>query len=318
VATVSTPAEPGPLVVLAGPTGTGKTACAVEMASRVDGELVGADSVQVYRGFDIGSAKPGADELRGVAHHMIDVRDPDEPLDAGEYAALAGQVIAQVHARGRVPIVVGGTGLWIRALIRGLVDLPRPDPHVRARLEAEAQALGTPALHERLRQVDPKAASALHPNDGVRIVRALEVLEQTGTPLGEHHARHALGRPRHDALFVVLDLPKELHTPLIEARTRAMLDAGWVEEVRQLRARWGDGARAFGSVGYKQVLEHLRDGVPLAETETRIVKATRAYARRQRTWFGGDPDVRWRTDPATCLSSEGSRRVHAYLLRWRP
>jgi tRNA dimethylallyltransferase len=312
------PVARGPLVVIAGATATGKTECALDLARHYGGELVGADSVQVYRGFDIGSAKPTAEELQGTPHHLVDVRDPDAPMDAGEYAELADGVIAEVWARGGLPVVVGGTGLWIRALLRGLVDLPRPDPAVRARLEAEADAAGARALHDRLQRVDPRAAATLHPNDRVRIVRALEVLEQTGTPLGEHHARHALGAPRYDTWLVVVDLPREVHTSLIEARTHAMLEAGWVEEVRGLRQRWGDDVRALGSVGYKEVLAHLRDGTPLDETERAIVKATRLYARRQRTWFAGEPDVSWRTDPRTLLSAEGRRKVEGYLLRWRP
>lgn len=303
----------GPLLVIAGPTAVGKTGCAIELATRFGGELVGADSVQVYRGFDVGSGKPTAEELGGVPHHLIDIRDPDQPLDAVEYADLADEAIAAIHLRGRTPIVVGGTGLWLRALTRGLVDLPRPDPQLRARLEAQADELGTPALHARLEKIDPRAADGLHPNDRVRIVRALEVYEQTGTPLGEHHARHALGTSRFDALFVVVDLPKEVHLALIRARVRSMLAAGWVEEVAALRTRWGDDVRAFGSVGYKQILEHLRDGVPLDETEARIVKATRLYARRQRTWFAGEPGIDWRTGPEELTGAACLGRVQAYL-----
>lgn len=305
-------------MVLAGPTATGKTSCALTLARRFGGELVGADSVQVVRGFDIGSAKPTASELSGVRHHLVDVRNPDEPMDAGQYAAMADAAITEVWGRGKLPIVVGGTGLWIRALLRGLVALPPPDAAVRAQLEAEADALGAPALHTRLQREDPRAAAALHPNDRVRIVRALEVLEQTGIPMGEHQARHAQGSPRYEAWMVVLDLPRDAHAAVIEARTRAMLDGGWVEEVRRLRARWGDDVRAFRSVGYKQVLEHLRDGLPLEETERRINKATRLYARRQRTWFASDSDVCWRTDPQTFEGPEGLRRAEAYLLRWHP
>ncbi|MFW6051052.1 MAG: tRNA (adenosine(37)-N6)-dimethylallyltransferase MiaA [Myxococcota bacterium] len=307
-----------PLIVIAGPTATGKTSCAVELALRLNGELIGADSVQVYRGFDIGSAKPTEEELRGVPHHMIDIRDPDQPLDAGEYADLARAVIRDVQSRSRLPIVVGGTGLWLRALTRGLVALPRPDPELRAWLEAQADQLGLAALYERLQQVDPATAENLHSNDRVRIVRALEVYEQTGTPLGVHHARHALGAPRYEHLFIVVDLPREVHLDIIRARTRSMLEAGWVDEVRRLRARWGEEARPFGSVGYRQILEHLREEEPLAETERRIVRATRLYARRQRTWFASEPGVGWRTDPQTLLSSEGVRRIEGYLLRFAP
>lgn len=305
-----------PLLVLAGPTAIGKTRCATELALRFEGELIGADSVQVYRGFDIGSAKPSREELRGVPHHLIDIRNPDEPIDAGEYAALAREVIADVRSRGKLPIVVGGTGLWLRALTRGLVALPRPDPALRARIESRADEEGVPALYEHLREVDPASAGNLHPNDRVRIVRAIEVYEQTGVPLGVHHARHALGAPRYAHLFIVADLPKELHLQRILVRTRAMLDSGWVEEVRRLRDRWGDHVRAFGSVGYRQVLEHLREDVPLAETERRIVRATRLYSRRQRTWFASEPGVDWRTGPETLLGQQGTHRIREYLLRF--
>ena len=162
-----------PLIVIAGPTATGKTAVALELARQLDGELVGADSVQVYRGFDIGSAKPTAAELGGVPHHLIDCLDPDESIDAMGFAGLADAAIEGVAERGKRPIVVGGTGLWIRALVRGLVDVPLPDPEIRGALEAEAEARGAPSLHERLTAIDPRAAARIHPNDALRIVRAL-------------------------------------------------------------------------------------------------------------------------------------------------
>ena len=281
------------LLVIAGPTATGKTAVAIDLARHFGGELVGADSVQVYRGFDIGSAKPTAAELGDVRHHLLDVVEPDRELDAVSYANLADAVIEDITDRGRLPIVVGGTGLWIRALLRGLVDVPPVDLAIRQRLEADAAALGAPALHARLAEVDPISSNAIHPNDTVRIVRALEVYEQTRTPLGTLRAEHALGAPRYQALFVVLDMNREQHAMVIEGRARRMLEAGWIDEVRLLRARWGDDIRAFGSVGYREVLAHLRDQVPLDETLQGIRKSTRAYARRQRTWFKGEPGVSW-------------------------
>lgn len=276
------------IVVIGGVTAAGKTAAAIELARRENGELVGADSVQVYRGFDIGSAKPTAEELAGVRHHLIDVIDPDEEIDAARYAELADEAIADIAARGKLPIVVGGTGLWIRALVRGLAPLPKVDPALRARLDEEAAHVGAPAMHERLKAIDPKAASRIHPNDRMRILRALEVYEQTGKPLGEHQAEHALGAPRYDARIFVLDRPREELYAAIRARIRAMLDAGWVEEVRTLLERWGPDVRPMDSVGYRQMKEHLLEGVPLEETERRIYKATRIYTRRQRTWFRGE------------------------------
>ena len=264
-----------PLLVIAGPTATGKTATAIELARHFDGELVGADSVQVYRGFDIGSAKPTADELGGVAHHLLDVLDPDQNVDAVAYANLADDAIRAIRDRARLPVVVGGTGLWIRALIRGLVDVPPVDPDVRHRLEMDAATEGATALHARLVEVDPISADAVHPNDALRIVRALEVYEQTGTPLGTLRAEHALGEPRYRAVFIVLDMDREEHAAVIEDRAQRMIANGWIDEVRALRARWGDDIRPFGSVGYREVLAHLRDEVPLEETVRRIRKSTR-------------------------------------------
>ncbi|HJL19169.1 MAG TPA: tRNA (adenosine(37)-N6)-dimethylallyltransferase MiaA [Sandaracinaceae bacterium LLY-WYZ-13_1] len=280
------------IVVVAGVTAAGKTGAAIALARHLDGELVGADSVQIYRGFDIGSAKPTAAELGGVRHHLIDVLDPDASIDAAGFAALADGAIAEVASRGRVPLVVGGTGLWIRALLRGLVELPPPDPAVRARLEAEADTAGSAALHARLAAVDPRCADRVHPHDRRRIVRALEVHEQTGRPLGELQAEHALGAPRYEALPFVLDLPREALYAALRARIDAMLEAGWVEEVRALLARWGPEVRPMKSVGYRQMAAHVREGVPLDEARRQAYQATRVYTRRQRTWFRGELDER--------------------------
>jgi tRNA dimethylallyltransferase len=298
-----------PLLVIAGPTATGKTAAALVLAQHFDGELIGADSVQVYRGFDIGSAKPTAEELGGLAHHLIDVIDPDQDIDAADYARRADEAISSVRARGRLPIIVGGTGLWIRALLRGLVDLPKVDPIIRRRLEEAADAEGAPALHHRLTEIDPRTAEAVHPNDALRIVRALEVYEQTGTPLGVLRAEHALGEPRYATTFIVLDIDREAHAALIENRAKRMIEAGWIEEVREIRSRWGDEVRPLGSVGYREVLGHLRDGVPLDETLRQIGKATRLYGRRQRTWFKGEPGVSWRSERTELVERPSVERI---------
>jgi len=276
------------IVVVSGPTAAGKTDVAIALARRWGGELIGADSVQVYRGFDIGSAKPTREELGGIAHHLVDVIDPDEAIDAARYAAMAEAAIEDVRARGRVPIVVGGTGLWLRALLRGLVALPEPDVALRAALEAEADAIGAPALHARLASIDPRAAASIHPNDRLRIVRALEVHAQTGEPIGELRARHALGAPRHDALILLVDRSREEMATRMQMRTRAMLDRGLIDEVRALLARWGPDVRAMGSVGYHEVRTFLAGGLDEASLAPAIVRATRVYARRQRTWWGHD------------------------------
>lgn len=291
------------IVVIAGVTGSGKTGVALELARRTDGELIGADSVQVYRGFDIGSAKPTSSELGGIPHHLIDVLDPDQPIDAARYAEMADAAIADVVGRGKLPIVVGGTGLWLTALVRGLVALPKPDPALRAGLEEEAEERGTGALHERLIEVDPRAAAKIHPNDRVRIIRALEVFEQCARPLSELQAEHAKGGPRYDAITALLDRPREELYSRLKARIEAMLDAGWIAEVEALLERWGPEVRPLGSVGYREVVAHLRDGLPLDELRRLAYKSTRDYTRRQRTWFRGDPlGGEWAMDSSEVLA----------------
>ena len=301
-----------PLLVIAGPTASGKTELAVRLAERCNGELIGADSVQVYRGLDVGSAKPQAEELRGVPHHLIDVLDPDEPIDAAEYAKLADAAIDETRGRQRVPIVVGGAGLWLRALLRGLVDLPAPDPDLRRRLLAEADTIGPAALHRRLSDLDSISAASIHPNDLVRIVRALEVFEQTGRSLGELRASHALGIPRYNNLFVVIDPTTDELTPRIERRIATMMQRGWLEETRNLVDRFGAEARALRSVGYRQLVDHLKQRPPLDDTVKRIRKATRVYARRQRTWFRGEPGIDFR-GPAAEIETRLSQ-IQARLL----
>ena len=298
-----------PILVIAGPTATGKTGAAIELARHFGGELVGADSVQVYRGFDIGSAKPTVTELGGVSHHLLDVFDPNEEVDAVAYADLADVAIRETRDRGHLPIVVGGTGLWIRALVRGLVDVPAVDRELRQRLEDAAMNDGAAALHARLAEIDPISAQAIHPNDALRIVRALEVYEQTGTPLGKLRAEHALGEARYRAVLIVLEMSHERHGVVIEDRAKRMLEAGWIEEVRSLRARWGDQIRPFGSVGYREILDHLRDGFSIDETLRRIRKSTRIYARRQRTWFKGEPGVSWRSERAELCEQSSLDRI---------
>lgn len=279
------------IVVVAGVTASGKTALALELARLLNGELVGADSVQVYRGFDVGSAKPTAHELGGISHHLIDVVDPTEAIDAAHYARLADAAIDAIHARGKLPIVVGGTGLWLRALVRGLVALPGPDPAVREALDARVVSEGAPALHVELAKVDPIAASKIHPNDALRIVRALEVFAQTGQALGAMRAAHALGSPRYRNHFIALDRPRDELRTRIESRTRAMFAAGFIDEVAELRAKWPTDARAFGSVGYREVAMYLDGKLTRAEAEVEVTRSTWVYTRRQRTWFQSEPGV---------------------------
>jgi tRNA dimethylallyltransferase len=267
----------------------------------------------VYRGFDIGASKPVPEELQGIPHHLLDVREADQLLDAAEFAGLADAAIADIRSRSKLPIVVGGSGLWLRALLRGLVKAPPVDAALRARLNEQALLSGSQVLHARLAEVDVAAAADIHPNDRVRIVRALEVYEQLGQPLGELRRLHALGSPRYRALRVVLDLPPELLTERIEARTSEMLARGFAEEVRGLVARHGRDARPLSAVGYREMVRHVCDGESIEDTVRTINQATRIYARRQRTWLKNEPGERWLCTPDQVLASAGLATLTTFL-----
>jgi tRNA dimethylallyltransferase len=291
-------AEKAPeLTVVVGPTASGKTALAVALAERSGGEIVSADSVQIYRLFDVGAGKPSAEELARARHHLIDAVDPLEPMDAARFAKLADGCIADIVSRAKTPIVCGGTFLWIRALLFGLSPAPPADPVVRERHRVLAEAEGREALHARLKEVDALTAERLAPNDFVRVSRALEVMELTGTPLSSWHARHGFREPRYAARLVGVRRTTEELTERIATRTRSMLDAGWVDEVRALIDAGFRDARAMNSVGYRQIAEALdRDAIDPQTLERDIVRATRIFARRQRTWIRDEP-VEWVSGP---------------------
>lgn len=279
--------------MVVGPTASGKTALAVSLAERLGGEVVSADSVQVYRRFDIGAGKPTPEERLRAAHHLIDICDPLEPMDAARWAALADQTLAGIRARGAVPIVAGGTFLWVRALLHGLAPAPPADEAVRAEHKSFAASEGRAALHARLQVVDPRAALRLSPNDFVRVSRALEVYELTGTPLSAWHERHGFREARYRARLVGIHWSAEALSERIAARVEAMLDAGWVDEVRALLAEGYGNARALGAVGYQQIVAAIdRNAVEREAVAKDIVRATRVFARRQRTWLR-DQAVTW-------------------------
>jgi tRNA dimethylallyltransferase len=288
-------ADPDRLLVVVGPTASGKTALAVALAERLGGEIVSADSVQVYREFDIGSGKPSVDELARAPHHLVSSQGPLDPIDAASWAEQASQAIADVRARGRVPIVCGGTFLWVKALLFGLAAAPAASPEVRARLQKLAEEQGRPALHARLREVDPALAERLHPNDRVRVSRALEVWEVTGKPLSVWQSEHAFAHERHPARLIGIACDAAALTDRIRARASHWLDHGWIEEVEVLLARGYGDARAMGSVGYAQVRAMLAGELPRRDLEAAVVRATRVFARRQRTWLN-HVDVAWLDD----------------------
>lgn len=308
-------------IALMGPTASGKTAYALELAQRLGGEIVSVDSALVYRGLDIGAAKPSADEQAQVPHHLIDVREPWQPYSAAEFAADARRAIDGIVARGRLPILAGGTGLYFRALLEGLADMPEADEAIRAQLADEAGALGWAALHARLATVDPQAAARIHATDAQRIQRALEVHMLSGRPISQWQREARGARLPLKVLKLVLAPPDRavLHAR-IERRFDAMLEAGFLDEVRRLRALPELRAHprpldlpALRAVGYRQAWEHLDGASSGDEFRARAIAATRQLAKRQFTWLRGELDARW-FDPATCgvaLDAAVAGFVHA-------
>ena len=249
------------------------------------GEIVACDSQQVYLGMDIGTAKPTAEERRRVPHHALDLVRPDEAFHAARWAAVARAAIADIAARGRLPIVVGGTGLYYRALVTGLFEAPPPDEAIRARHRAEAAANGVEALHARLATIDPEAATAIRPRDLVRISRALEIYEQTGVPITTLRRRAAAPADLAPTVLL-LDPPLALLRTRITARVEQMISAGFLDEVRALRAAgYGPALKPLQALGYRQLGAVLDGATSLAEAVAETIQATVAYARRQRTWF---------------------------------
>ncbi|GIW39608.1 MAG: tRNA dimethylallyltransferase [Candidatus Binatia bacterium] len=286
--------EPRPrIAALVGPTGSGKTELAIELARRLDAEIVSADSRQVYRGLDIGSAKPTAAQRAEVRHFVLDVVDPDEPFDCARFRREATLAIADILSRGKRPLVVGGTGLYLRVLRGGLFPGPGRDEELRRELLSE-EARRPGSLHRRLREVDPEAARRLHPRDLVRLVRALEVFEKTGRPISAWQAGHRFAERAFDMLLLGLDRPRAELYRRIDERCALMVQDGLVEEVQALYARgYGPDLPPLRSPGYKEIGEYLRGECTLDEALSRMARATRRLAKRQLTWFRGDPEVVW-------------------------
>jgi tRNA dimethylallyltransferase len=275
---------------ITGPTACGKTDLALQLAERIPLEIVSMDSALVYRGLDIGTAKPPVSLRTRVPHHLIDILEPTEAYSAGRFARDAADLITAIHARGRLPLLVGGTLLYLRALRDGLATLPRADSSLRDRIDREAAQHGWSALHERLRLVDPDAAARIRPGDRQRIQRALEVHELTGRPISELQRGQRAGGPNVVSIALVPENRADL-VQRIERRFDAMVDAGFREEVERLRAR-GDLAPsmpAMRAVGYRQIWAHLDGEYGWDEARSKAIIATRQYAKRQLTWLKGDP-----------------------------
>jgi tRNA dimethylallyltransferase len=304
-------------IFLMGPTASGKTALACELSERFSLDLVSVDSALVYRGMDIGTAKPDSATLARYPHALIDIRDPSQPYSAADFSRDALPVMQQISAQGRVPLLVGGTGLYFRALQQGLSNLPDADPAVRARLFAEAQRIGWPALHARLATLDVPAAARIGANDAQRLQRALEVIELTGRPLSELQQRgHSLFPWRVLKLALLPEDRRELHARIAQ-RFDVMLAEGFLDEMRALRAR-GDlhaDLPAIRAVGYRQAWEHMDGKTDAAEFRDRAIFATRQLAKRQITWLRSDVGARLFDPDRAHLAGRVNDAVRLFLGR---
>jgi tRNA dimethylallyltransferase len=282
------------LVAVLGPTATGKSALGIALAQRFGGEIVSCDSTAVYRGFDIGTDKVPASEQQGIPHHLVDVADPMEEFSAARYAREASQVIRDITRRGRLPILVGGTGLYYRAVTRGFFPGPGRDPAIRARLERIAGRRGVERLHDRLARVDPVSADRIQRRDLKRIVRALEVYLLTGRPLTEHFAATESPLPEYRVVAFALTIPAKDIAERVARRVDAQFDRGLLDEIGGLLASGlPESAHPFGGLVYRQALEYRHGVRSLEETRELIVRENRKYAKRQLIWFKKEPNLRW-------------------------
>lgn len=280
------------LPVIIGATAVGKTELSIQVASKVDAEIISADSRQVYRFMDIGTAKPTREQLEAVKHYMIDVVGPDEHFGAGEYGRAARDLVSQIMSNGKVPLVVGGSGLYLRALVEGFFPAPPVDRSLRKRILEAAEEKGTRSLHERLKEVDPEAARRIHTNDLQRISRALEVYEQTKTPISE--LQKSRSAHRFDPVYIGLARDRRELYKRIERRIEEMVGLGFAKEVKRLLERgYSSSLNSFRAVGYREMSAHLSGELTLDEAMARMRKNTKAFARRQLTWFRSLDNINW-------------------------
>jgi tRNA dimethylallyltransferase len=282
------------IIVICGPTGVGKTGFAISLAKHFGGEIIGADSMQIYRWMDIGTAKPTAKEQAQVVHHLVDIIAPDENFDAVAYAGQAGKCINFLAATGKVPLVVGGTGLYIKALIHGLVEAAPSDPGVRDKLHKALAVAGAPILHQCLSELDPESAKRIHPNDRHRILRALEVFQITGRSISCYHNDHGFAPLHYNPLYIGLTLPREELYERINKRVEFMLAEGLVDEVRSLLDRgFRSELKSMQALGYRHMVDFIQGRLIWDEAIRTLKRDHRRYAKRQMTWFGAIADVNW-------------------------
>jgi tRNA dimethylallyltransferase len=282
------------VVIVAGPTASGKSSLGVQLALDLDGEIINADSMQVYRGMDIGTAKPTLEDQRGIPHHLLDVVDPDEEFNAAIYRSMALPVVGGIGARGTLCLIVGGTGMYIKSLLVGLFNCPPTDPELRESLRRECEASGSNRLHERLNRLDPEWASKIHPNDKVRITRALEIVHLTNSRPSDLIKEHGFGDRSLTALKLCLEVDRGQLYSRINERSAAMVEAGLTEETETLLAKgYSPDLKPMKAIGYRHMVKYLHGDWSLAEAIHNLQRDTRRYAKRQLTWFKADPEVIW-------------------------
>lgn len=287
--------EMEPIIAIMGPTATGKTDVGIAVAKAVNGEIISADSMAVYTGMDIGTAKPDTEAQSRIQFHLLDIAEPDEPFHVSRFRELALEALKQIDERGKKPLLVGGTGLYVRALLDGFGLTQTPaNPLLRESLNREAEEIGAPALHTRLATLDPVAAGRIHPNDRVRIVRALEVYQVTGRPLSEQQAEDAAQRQKLPSVKFGLRATSDELARRIDARVDRMMELGLVREVQNLLDKgFGSSLPPLGGLGYKETITYLSGDCSLEQSTEEIKRNTRRFAKRQMTWFRAEPDLIW-------------------------
>jgi tRNA dimethylallyltransferase len=282
------------VVIVLGPTAVGKSELALDLAEQIGGEIVNADSQQVYRYMDIGTGKPSSLDRERVHHHLVDVVNPDEDFNAASFRKLAAQAVSQIHDKNRPVLVCGGTGLYLKALTRGLFTGPAQDPELRRSYQQEIDEKGLAALYQRLLAIDPTASSSIHPNDRQRTIRALEVFQLTGKPLSHWQREHAFQEQPYEVLHIGLNRERDELYDLINRRSERMIEDGLLKEMQKLVAKgYGLDLKPLRSLGYRQMGQVLRGVQPLGDALDEMKQETRRLAKRQLTWFRGDPDIVW-------------------------
>ena len=289
------PEQKSKIIVLCGPTAIGKTTTAIELCRALKGEIVNADSMQIYRHMNIGTAKPTPEEQDLVPHHLVDIVNPDEDFDAAKFAAKAHDVIQFLGRRHILPIVAGGTGLYIKALIHGLFEMMPKDPEIRKELNAKAVKYGPGHLYDQLKEIDPETSLRLHPNDLHRIIRAIEVFQISGQPISRYQKQHGFNDKPYKALKIGLVMDRETLYRRIDLRVDAMLEEGLVDEVKGLLEKgYSSGLKSMQAIGYRHMIRFLEGQADWPETVRTLKRDTRRYAKRQRTWFKKDKAIIWK------------------------